>query len=406
MKFVVIGNGPAGFAASRRLRELDQDCEIVVLTAEPYHYYYRPRLPEVVAGEIDVDQIVMNPPDWYESRRIDVRLSARVASIDTESKVISLDGGARVEYDRLLIASGSHPFVPPVDGVDKKGVFTLRTAEDALAIRDWAGESSKAVVVGGGLLGLETAKGLSEAGLPVTVLEHSQWLLSRQLDEVAARIMESEIEKLGITVVKEATSVAVAGEDRAEGVILDDGRTIEGDLVLFSTGVRAAVDFLEGSGIEVNRGIVVDCGMRTNVADVFAAGDVAEFEGRSWGIIPVALAQADVAARWMTGNEETEYCAIVPSNTLKITGIDVFSAGEFTCKDDGCREIVDADEGSGRYRKVVLRDGKIAGAIVVGSKVGAREIGSLIEKGASVERWGDDIVRESFDYKAALSSVE
>jgi len=404
MQFVIIGNGVAGFTAARRIRELDPEATIEVHAREPYHYYYRPRLPEVVAGQVEPDKIVLYAPEWYAERRIDVRLSSPIRSIDPETKTVTPESGEARPYDRLLIASGSDPFVPPIEGAGKEGVFTLRTIEDAVAIRDRARDVSEAVVVGGGLLGLETARGLAAGGLEVSVLERSDYLLPRQLDRAGAAVLEDEIRKIGIRVIKNASTKAIAGSAGAEGVILESGDRVPGGLVLLSTGVRCAASVAEEAGIETDRGIVVDCSMRTNVPDVFAAGDVASFEGVSWGIIPVAVAQAEVAARSMTEAEKAEYCAVVPSNTLKITGIDVFSAGITSCDGD-CEEHVDSDPGRGRYRKVVVRDGKIVGAIVIGSRTGAKELGAMIDAGADVAAWGAAIVGEDFDYKGAVETA-
>lgn len=405
MKIVIVGNGVAGITAARRVRELDPDASIEIYAREPYHYYYRPRLPELVAGEVELPDIILNPPEWYEERGIDVRLASPVGAIDPDAGVVTLESGESVGYDRLLVASGSNPFVPPVDGVDKKGVFTLRTADDAIAIREWANDVSDAVVVGGGLLGLETARGLRAAGLDVNVLERSDYLLPRQLDPRGAEILEAEIRKLGIGIVKNASTAAVDGESRTSGVVLEDGKRVAGGLVLFSTGVRCAASLAAEAGLETDRGIVVDCSMRTSAPDVYAAGDVASFEGVSWGIIPVALAQAEVAARTMTDSEGQEYCAVVPSNTLKITGIDVFSAGTVSCEGD-CDEHVESDPGRGRYRKVVIRDGKIVGAIVIGSRKGVKELGAMIDARADVGKWGARLASEDFDFKSAASGRE
>ncbi len=402
MKVIIIGNGVAGVTAARHIRELEQSCEIDIFTREPYHYYYRPRLPDVVAGEVERAAITVNPPEWYESRRINVHLSTPVASMDPLKREIFLEDRVRVSYDRLLLASGCDPFVPPVEGVGKDGVFTLRTVDDALAIRDWAKGTDRAVVVGGGLLGLETARGLRAAGLDVCVLEHADRLLPRQLDGAGARVLESDIARLGIRVIRGAMTVKVDGGTRATGVVLEDGTKVSGGLVLFSTGVRSVTGFLSGGGLTIERGVVVDRHMRTSAAGVYAAGDVAEFEGVVQGIIPVAVAQADAAAKAIAGAPGDGYRAVVPQNTLKIAGIDVFSVGTVSCSDGSCDEFVEEDASVGRYRKVVVRGGRIVGAIVIGSRRGVRELGTLIAEGVPVGRWCAAIAREDFDFHRAL----
>jgi nitrite reductase (NADH) large subunit len=405
MKVHIIGNGVAGVTAARWIREHDPDCGIEIYAREPYHYYYRLRLPEVVAGEIDIDEIVANPPDWYDSHRIDVHLSTPVASVDAGERTFTLEDGSTVPYETLLIASGADPFIPPVDGVDRAGVFALRTADDAIAIRDRARRSQRAVIVGGGLLGLEAARGLVASGVEVQVLETAPRLLPRQLDDRGAHVLATEIERLGIKLHIGVKMSGVTGNGEATGVALDDGTEVPGELVLFSTGVRCTTDLLKGSGVDVNRGVVVDCGMRTNVPGVYAAGDVAEYEERVWGIIPVALAQADSAAKTITGDASEKVCEVTPHNTLKITGIDVFSAGTVTCEAEGCREYVEEDLANCLYRKILVRGGKPIGAIVIGSRNGVRQLAQMIEHGVDVRKWGDAIARDDFDYDGALKAA-
>ncbi len=399
MKVVIIGAGVAGVTAASTVRGIDPDCQIDIYTREPYLHYHRPRLPALVSGEVELDDIYAHPPDWYASRRIDVHLSATVASIDPEQKSITLDGEERVPFDRLLVASGSDAFVPPIEGVDRNGVFALRTADDALAIRRRAGESRHAVVVGGGLLGLEAARGLQLTGLDVTVLESAGRLLPRQLDQGGARVLEAKIARLGIAVHKGATTELIEGGAEVSGVRLADGTRYPCELVLFSTGVRSTTAFLEGSGIRTERGVVVGDDMLTSAPDVYAAGDVAEFEGVVRGIIPVAIAQASTAGRKIGGDAAAPPPAAVPHNRLNIAGIDVFSAGDVECADSSCREYVEEDGEAGTYRRVLVRDGVVVGAIVIGSRKGASELNALIQDRTAVGRWGDAVAREGFDFR-------
>ena len=399
MKVVIIGAGVAGVTGANTVREIDSDCQIDIYTREPYLHYHRPRLPALVSGEVELDDIYAHTPDWYASRRIDVHLSATVASIDPEQKSITLDGRERIPFDRLLIASGSDSFVPPVEGVDRKGVFALRTADDALAIQRHAGESKHAVVVGGGLLGLETARGLQLTGLGVTVLESAERLLPRQLDQGGALVLEAKIARLGIDVRKGAATELIEGGAEVSGVRLADGTRYPCELVLFSTGVRSTTAFLEGSGIRTERGVVVGGDMLTSVPDVYAAGDVAEFEGVVRGIIPVAIAQAATAGRAIGGDVAAPPPAATPHNRLNIAGIDVFSAGDVECSDSSCREYVEEDDEAGTYRRVLVRAGVVVGAIVIGSRKGAGELSALIRDRTGVGRWGDAIAREDFDFR-------
>jgi len=397
---VIVGGGVAGFTAARGLRELDADIGIEIYTREPYLYYYRPRLPDVVSGEVEPEEIVAFQAEWYESRRIDVRLEEPVVSVDPAEHRISLEGGRGVDYDSLLIASGADPFVPPIDGSDREGVHVLRTVDDALAIRARAADSDQAVVVGGGLLGLEAGRGLQRAGLSVTVLEGADWLMPRQLDSEAASILRNDIEKLGITVLTGVKVEAIEGEGEVSGVRLADGTVFPCEITLISTGVRSALGFLEGSGLTTERGVVVDPSMRTSAEGVFAAGDVAQLSGMNGGNIPVAIAQADAAAVGLSGEKEGARAKAVSYNTLKIVGIDVFSAGETSCDDGDCSEHVYEDEDEGIYRKVITREGVLAGAMVVGSRRGVRELNGLVQSRADVGKWEDAIAREDFDFES------
>lgn len=397
---MIVGGGVAGFTAARGLRELDADIGIEIYTREPYLYYYRPRLPDVVSGEVEPEEIVAFQAEWYESRRIDVRLEEPVVSVDPAEHRISLEGGRGVDYDSLLIASGADPFVPPIDGSDREGVHVLRTVDDALAIRARAADSDQAVVVGGGLLGLEAGRGLQRAGLSVTVLEGADWLMPRQLDSEAASILRNDIEKLGITVLTGVKVEAIEGEGEVSGVRLADGTVFPCEITLISTGVRSALGFLEGSGLTTERGVVVDPSMRTSAEGVFAAGDVAQLSGMNGGNIPVAIAQADAAAVGLSGEKEGARAKAVSYNTLKIVGIDVFSAGETSCDDGDCSEHVYEDEDEGIYRKVITREGVLAGAMVVGSRRGVRELNGLVQSRADVGKWEDAIAREDFDFES------
>ncbi len=402
MRVVIIGNGVAGVTAARRIRELDDGADVQVITSEPSHFYFRPKLPELIAGELELDDVLAFPADWYASKRIDVRLSTTAVSVDPGAHTLTLDSGETLEWDRLIVASGAHAFVPPIPGVDLDGVFSVRSAGDALALREWVQGRKDAVVIGGGLLGLESARGLRHGGLNVTVLESADWLLPRQLDESGAALLQKAVEKLGIAIITSAQTESIQGEGSVTGVSLKDGRSIPAAAVVVSTGIRSAFSFLEGSGITTDRAIVVDEGMRTSAPDVFAIGDVAEYEGISWGIVPVAIAQAEVAARFVTGDESKPYVPVPPSNTLKITGINVFSAGASSCDSEACVEYVHSDESTGLYRKVVLQDGIIVGAIVIGSRIGVRELGTMIDQGLDVGRHGDALVTETFDFKGSL----
>ena len=409
MKFVIIGNGVAGITAARALSGAGAGAEVEVYTQEANHYYPRPRLQSFLAGEIGPEGLPIYPPIWYEKRGIAVHLGVEVMALDPTAKRISLaactergrSNGRQVSYDRLLLATGSSPFVPSIGGVDKGGVFTLRTIEDALAIKKWADGAKRAVVVGGGLLGLEAARALMVLGLKVTVLERGPYLLRRQLDAEGGALMSELIEAMDIKVALNASSQAILGDGQASGILLQDGRRIKGDLILISAGVRSNVRLAQEAGLEVNQGVVVDRRLRTSADDIYAAGDVAEFQGRVYGIIPAAIEQARAAAANMLGRKQTEYQGTIPSNVLQVVGIDCASIGVVhPSEEDDYQELRKSE--AGIYKKLVLKYGRLVGAILLGDRKDVAPISRLIQRGGDVSRYTERLLDDDFDWKGLL----
>jgi nitrite reductase (NADH) large subunit len=386
MRHVIVGNGVAGVTAAIELSRREAG-EIDVYTAEPYPYYYRPRINHYLAGEVSVDQMFIRPDSWYTKRGIHVHLSSRVVRLVPGQKRIELADGAEVPYDRLLLATGSIPSVPPIEGTDKEGVFTLRTLGDAQEIKAYAAQCEKAVVIGGGLLGLESARALREQGLEVSVLEFFPRLLPRQLDQEGASLFQDCVEDLGLGVILSANTRTVLGDGQVEGIRLQDGREIAAQMVLIAAGVRCETTLAREAGLQVERGIVVDERMATSAEDVYCAGDAASFRGNSWGIIPVAQAQARVAAANMAGEEEL-YEEVVPSTTLHIVGIDLTSVGKVVVE-EGAQDLVElrrSDLDAGVYKKVVMEGNRLVGAIVIGDSSLAKQLEGLVAAGARITR--------------------
>jgi len=281
-------------------------------------------------------------------------------------------------------------------------VFTLRTLDDALAIKAYARQASRALVIGGGLLGLETARALRTAGLDVTVVEFFPYLLPRQLDQEGADVLQSLLKTQGLEVVTGATTQAVLGEVCADCIRLKDTRVIEGDLVLFSTGIRSEAKLAQAAGLEVKRGIVVDSHLQTSAKDVFAAGDAAEFEGRVYGIIPPAIDQARIAAANMVTPGSAAYSGSMPATTLKVAGAELTSLGEPVAEGDEYTHLRHTDLAAGQYRKLVLQDGRIVGAIFLNDPTRVRPATQLMEREVDVSAYADRLMDDDFDLKSLL----
>lgn len=384
MKHVIIGSGVAGMTAALDLAKRGAG-EIDLYTDEVHSYYYRPQVTNFLAGVMSLEKVLMRPLSWYEEKGVHVHLQSPVVRLEPGQKQIVLADGTGVAYDRLLLAAGSRPFVPPVAGVEKQGVFTIRTLKDALAIQEYAAGRKKALVVGGGLLGLEAARGLQGLGLEVVIVEFFPQLMAAQLDEQGAAILKEFAESQGYRVVLGTSAQEILGEEKVTGVMLKDGQTFDVQMVVVATGVRSNIALAQEAGLQVDRGVIVDGYMRTSAPDIYAAGDVASFEGRIWAIVPIAQAQARVAAANMAG-ESLVYEEVPPSTTLKVVGIEVSSFGEAKPKDGEFEEIRQSDPANRVYKKIVLRDGKIVGAIVIGDKALAKTLESLIEQKAPMTR--------------------
>jgi len=406
-RLVIIGNGVAGITAARTIAQVRPGTEIEIYAAEPYPYYSRPRLWEFLAGEIEQDDLYFYPPGWYESRGIHVHLGKQVASLAPDRREITLADGTVVPYDRLLLTTGARSFVPPIQGADKEGVFTLRNIEDARAMRAYVGTGIKrAIAIGGGLLGLETARALRLLGLEVTVVEMFPYLLPRQLDAEGAKVLTALIQETGLAVVTGATTENILGDGRATGIRLKGGQEIAGDLILISAGVRSDVTLAREAGLTVNRGTVVDQYLRTSAEGVYAAGDAAEFEGRVYGIIPAAIEQARVAGAHMADGDPEPYEGTIPSNTLKIVGIDLTSIGVVNPEEEGYQELRRTDEAGQRYKKFVLQDGRLVGAILLGQWDDTAQVSQLIANKADVSVRAEQLLDEGFDPRTSEAKGE
>jgi nitrite reductase (NADH) large subunit len=410
-RYVIIGNGVAGASALEQIRARDKDGSVTVFTRETHPFYYRPRLPEYMAGEMPLEKFTMHPLSKYEQWNVDLRLGENVVAIDQIKKEITGEKSGPVPYDELLLASGSNCFVPPVEGSARSGVFTLRTLEDADAIVAAAKKTGSAALVGGGLLGLEAGHALVKLGLKVEVIELAGRLLPRQMDEQGAAILQDLLAGMGFSFrlnaqVKEITGVA-GGDKAAEagGVVFADGGSIPCALVLFSAGVRPNLELAAPAGIETGKAIKVDEYMRTNVPGIWAAGDAAEYNGQPCGLWTVAMAQGRAAGASMAG-ELTAYVPQPPGTSLKVAGISLSSAGNIDAEEKlTAKRFVRAggvqDSGGTKnsvYRKIVLEDDVIKGFIFLGSAAGVRECTAAMNQGRRLGKLAEELDREDFDF--------
>lgn len=382
MRSVIVGGGVAGISAAMDVARRGLG-EVIVLSDETHPYYYRPQLTEFLAGNLSLERLIRRPLSWYKERGIDVRLGTRAVRLLPDAKLVILDNGDEIGYDRLLLAMGSAPVVPPLPGADKQGIYTWRTLEDTLAMEKMATMCQDIIVVGGGLLGLELARGLRNFCSNITVLEYSPRLMPRQLDEDGARLLQSFVTSQGINIIVGAQIDSLTGIEHVTGAHLVDGRQFRADSVIVAAGVRPSAALAKDAGIAVDRGIVVDKHMATSSPDVFAAGDVASFGGHSWAIAPIAQAQARIAAANMAG-EPLTYAAVVPSTTLKVIGIDVSSVGLVNPENNSCTEVCALDQNAGTYKKIVIQDGTIVGSIVINDRKLAQDLEARIAARASL----------------------
>ncbi len=375
-KYLIIGNGVAGNSAAETIRRLDAEAAVTIFSKSRHPFYYTPALPEYLSGEKELRRFTLHDFSWYEKNRVEFHPAEEVLSVDPAAKTVRTAAGRDYAYDRLLLATGGRSVVPPLEGSGLEGVMTLRTVEDADRIRERAGISKKVVIVGGGLLGLEAGNGLRKLGLEVMVLVRSPRLLPRQMDEGGATLLQKQMELMGFHFRLNRSVGRITAAEKALTVHLEKGESITADMVLISAGVYAEVALAESLGLEVDRGVKVDDRMRTAIENVFAAGDVIEYRGRYYGIWPAAMAQGRIAGSNMAGRE-TRYEGTVPSYTFKVAGINLVSMGDIDSQ--GKKEsLLYVDGRKFVYRKIVLQDGLITGAILYGDIRGSEEIQGAI----------------------------
>lgn len=383
-KLVLVGNGMAGVRTVEHVLKLAPEAyEITIFGAEPYPNYNRIMLSSVLAGGSSMEEIIINDLDWYAGNGITLHTGHQVSRIDPEARIVYSDQGIAAEYDELILATGSNPFMLPIPGAEKEGVIAFRDIKDCERMQEAAQKYKKALVIGGGLLGLEAARGLLHLGMEVSVVHLHPYIMERQLDETAANMLRKELEAQGMKFLLSKQSEAILGKKRVRGLRFSDGDTAEADLIVMAVGIKPNVELAKDAGISVNRGIVVNDYMETSIPGIYAVGECAEHRGIAYGLVAPLYEQGAVLAKRLAGAATEGYGGSVTSTKLKVSGVDVFSGGQFT-EQPGTRALRYQDEIDGVYKKLVIQDDKLIGAVLFGDTADGAMLFSLIKKGETV----------------------
>ena len=391
-KLVIIGNGMAPGRMLEHLLEAEPDrYQVTIFNAEPRVNYDRIMLSPVLSGEKTYEEIVIHGDGWYINNGITLYKGHKIVAIDRTARTVTSDQGVTESYDKLVIATGSVPFIIPVPGNDLPGVLTYRDLDDVQAMLLAAQSRARAVVIGGGLLGLEAAAGLSMQGMDVTVLHVMPTLMERQLDPAAGYLLQRAVEARGIKVMTKANTKAIVGNGRVEGVELADGTVVPATLVVMAVGIRPNSSLAKEAGLEVNRGIVVDAGMRTSDPDIYALGECAEVGGQVYGLVAPLYEMARVAAARLAGDQTAGFVHSDTPTKLKVTGIDLYSLGDFADGDDR-EEIVLRDAAAGVYKRIVLKDNRIIGTVLYGETGDGAWFNDLKKKQTDITEMRDTLI--------------
>lgn len=391
-QLVVVGNGMAGIRTIEELLKLDgEKYAITVFGAEPHPNYNRIMLSPVLAGEKTIDDIVLNSRAWYEENGIKLVTGDEVTEIDRVNRKVVTASGIEAPYDRLLIATGSKPFIIPVPGHDKEGVIGFRDIADVEAMLEASAGYENAVVIGGGLLGLEAANGLMKQGMSVTVVHLLDTLMERQLDKPAAALLKASLEQRGMKFLMEAQTAEILGDGHVSGIRFADGSEVAADLLVMAVGIRPNIVLAEKAGLHCERGLIVNDTMQTFDPKIYAVGECVQHRGQCYGLVAPLFEQAKVAANHLVEHGIARYEGSVTSTKLKVTGIDLFSAGDFN-EAEGDEALVLQDPASGVYKKLVVRDNRIKGAVLYGDTMDGTWYFTLLREGTDVSGFRKSIL--------------
>jgi NAD(P)H-nitrite reductase large subunit len=399
-EYLIVGNSAGGIGAAEAIREVDKKSSITVVSDEPYPAYSRPLISEYLACERTVDEMLFRPADFYSRNNIDLLLGKTVKHLELDQQVAHLKSGEKITWNKLLLATGGIPIVPKMEGINKKGVFTFLTLDDAKAINEHVKDYSQAVVIGGGLIGVSVSEALTKRGVKVTIVEMKDRVLNTILDEQASSIAEETLMKAGIRIVVNNTVAKIVGEPSVESVVLDNGERIPCNLVIIAIGVLPRTELVRDTEIKVNRGIVVDRHMATSYPDIYSCGDVAEAydfihgENRLTPIWPNAYIGGMVAGYNMAGNK-TEYLGGTAMNSVNYFGLDMTTAGIVNPPDGSNYEVITMHEDNA-YQKVMLSDGLIVGMVFVKDIEKSGMIFSLMRERVDVSSFKQALLADDF----------
>ncbi len=382
-RIVIIGSGIAGLSAAESARKMDPEIEILILSESSHLPYHRPRLPGVIMDPESAPKILLHEEAWYKEKNFDLRLGVAVKHVHTGDREIELSDGSRIHYDKLILATGSRSFLPALKGNDSLGVFTLWTLDDAFAISDYIDGAKTAIVIGGGLLGLEAAYALKQRGLDTTILERGKGLLSKQLDERSSAMFQEQVERVGVKVVKEASTEEILADPatgRTTAIRLTDGREIPADLVIFATGVRARLEVMDGEEVTIDRSFVTNDKLETSIPDVYAAGDCALMNGLWYGLWSVSTRQGQVAGTNAAGGDDI--CTIpAPPYLVNTMETRIASAGDIAPKDPEVSSQIRFDETQLTYERRNFLGDKLVGYILLGDTTAFSMLSRELQRG-------------------------
>ena len=404
MEYVIIGNSVACLGAIESIRSTDKDSSITVVSDETYPAYSRPAIAHYLAGDIDEGSMLCRDEDFYKKMNIGTIFGKKAVRLDTKNKIVTLNNREKVHYDRLLIATGGTPFIPPFKGTGKAHILTFTAWDDAKKIRERLDEVKKAVIVGGGLIGLCAAEALERLGVEVVIVELADRILSPALDEKASGILEERLKEEGIKIITQDTVLDITGSSKkVSSVTLKSGKKISCDMIIVAIGVRPNTEIVQGTDIKVDKGILVDDTMQTNIKDIYAAGDVTQSYDSLYGtsrvtpIWPRAYIQGGIAGLNMAGHAK-KCPGGFDMNSLVFYDVPIMSVGLHTPREEGFEILTKWEPKEKVYQKLVLKDGVLKGFIIVGNIENAGLLTGLIKEKINVENFKENLLEEDFGF--------